>query len=311
MTRSSPESAQGSSPPSAPSTGARSSERRGLHGHRVGAPNMIRAGIAEAVGTFFLIFTGTATAAAATLGKSTGGTPPNSLAIALAFGLVLTALVGALGQVSGAHLNGAVTLGLAVTGKFPWSYVPAYLGFQLLGALAGAGATWVSFGNDARNVAHLGATTPSKGVGDARVFIVEALITFLLVFVIIAVATDDRVPAAVAAPAIGFALVAAVLIGGGVTGGAVNPDRALGPAIMSTTFTSPVGLCPGDHRRWGRRRAPTQIRGRLRHRPHHEFRRGPRWRQCWGPQPGHRRRHLSHRRRTRPTGGGSPTQGRS
>ena len=144
MTRSSPESAQGSSPPSAPSTGARSSERRGLHGHRVGAPNMIRAGIAEAVGTFFLIFTGTATAAAATLGKSTGGTPPDSLAIALAFGLVLTALVGALGQVSGAHLNGAVTLGLAVTGKFPWSYVPAYLGFQLLGALAGAGATWVS-----------------------------------------------------------------------------------------------------------------------------------------------------------------------
>ena len=238
MTRSSPESAQGSAPPSAPSTGAASGERQGLHGHRVGAPNMIRAGIAEAVGTFFLIFTGTATAAAATLGKFTGGTPPDSLAIALAFGLVLTALVGALGQVSGAHLNGAVTLGLAVTGKFPWSYVPAYLGFQLLGALAGAGATWVSFGNTARAAAHLGATTPSKGVGDARVFIVEALITFLLVFVIIAVATDDRVPASVASPAIGFALVAAVLIGGGVTGGAVNPDRALGPAIMSGTFTS-------------------------------------------------------------------------
>ena len=57
-------------------------------------------------------------------------------------------------------------------------------------------------------------------------------------FIIIAVATDDRVPAAVAAPAIGFALVAAVLIGGGSTGGAVNPDRALGPAIMSGTFTS-------------------------------------------------------------------------
>jgi glycerol uptake facilitator-like aquaporin len=63
---------------------------------------------------------------------------------------------------------------------------------------------------------------------------VEALITFLLVFVIMAVATDSRVPAAVAAPSIGFALVAAVLIGGG----AVNPDRALGPAIMSGTFTS-------------------------------------------------------------------------
>lgn len=67
---------------------------------------------------------------------------------------------------------------------------------------------------------------------------VEALITFLLVFVIMAVATDDRVPAALAAPSIGFALVAAALIGGGITGGAVNPDRAAGPAIMSGTFSS-------------------------------------------------------------------------
>ncbi|MGI8416196.1 MAG: MIP/aquaporin family protein [Nakamurella sp.] len=199
---------------------------------------MLRAGVAEAVGTFFLIYTGTATAAAGALGKSTAGSPPDSLAVALAFGLVLAALVGGLGQVSGAHLNGAVTLGLAVTGKFPWRYVPAYLGFQLLGAVAGAGATWATFGSVARSKAHPGATTPAAGVSDARVFIVEALITFLLVFVIMAVATDSRVPAALAAPSIGFALVAAVLIGGGITGGAVNPDRALGPAIMSGTFTS-------------------------------------------------------------------------
>jgi len=151
---------------------------------------------------------------------------------------LLAALVGALGQVSGAHLNAAVTLGLAVTGKFPWRYVPAYLGFQLLGAIAGAGATWAAFGNAARSRAHLGATVPAAGVSDIRAFIVEALITFLLVFVIMAVTTDARVPAALAAPSIGFALVAAVLIGGGITGGAVNPDRALGPAIMSGTFTS-------------------------------------------------------------------------
>jgi len=151
---------------------------------------------------------------------------------------VLTALVGALGQVSGAHLNAAVTLGLAVTRKFPWRYVPAYLGFQLLGAILGAGATWATFGSVIRDKAHLGATLPAAGVGDLRVFIVEALITFLLVFVVIAVATDKRVPAALAAPSIGFALIAAVLIGGGITGGAVNPDRALGPAIMSGTFTA-------------------------------------------------------------------------
>jgi len=180
------------------------------------------------VGTFFLIFTGTATAGAAALGKSTAGTPPDSLAVALAFGLVLVALVGALGQVSGAHLNAAVTLGLAVTRKFPWRYVPSYLGFQLLGAVLGAGATWAAFGSATRNKAHLGATVPAQGVSDGRAFLVEALITFLLVFVIVAVATDQRVPAAVAAPAIGFALIASVLIGGGVTGGAVNPTGPSG-----------------------------------------------------------------------------------
>ncbi len=155
---------------------------------------MLRAGLAEMVGTFFLIFTGTATAGAAALGKSTAGTPPDSLAVALAFGFVLTALVGGLGQVSGAHLNAAVTLGLAVTRKFPWRYVPSYLGFQLLGAVLGAGATWAAFGSVVRDKAHLGATVPAAGVGDVRAFLVEALITFLLVFVIVAVATDNRVP---------------------------------------------------------------------------------------------------------------------
>jgi len=219
--------------PSAGST-ARGAERgRSFH-----PTTALRAGVAEAVGTFFLIYTGTATASAGALGKATAGSPPDSLAVALAFGLVLAALVGALGQVSGAHLNGAVTLGLAAAGKFPWRYVPTYLFFQLLGAIAGAGATWLTFGSVARDKANLGATVPSTGVSDGRAFIVEALITFLLVFVVTAVATDKRIPAALAAPSIGFALVAAVLIGGGITGGAVNPDRALGPALMSGTYTS-------------------------------------------------------------------------
>ncbi len=211
---------------------------QGLHGHHIGSPNMIRAGLAEAIGTFFLVFTGTATVAAAALGKNTAGAPPDSLAIALAFGLVLAALVGALGQVSGAHLNAAVTLGLAVTKKFPWRYVPAYLSFQLLGAIAGAGATWITLGGAARTKASLGATFPTKGTSDVRALLVEFFITFLLVFVIIATATDKRVPAGLAAPSIGFALVAAVLIGGGATGGAANPDRAVGPMILSLKFTS-------------------------------------------------------------------------
>jgi len=96
-------------------------------------------------------------------------------------------------------------VGLAVIGKSPWRYVPAYLVFQLIGAIVGAGATWATFGEPGRDVAVLGATVPATGVGLGQVFIVEALITFLLVFVIVSVATDPRVPAAVAAPSIGFA----------------------------------------------------------------------------------------------------------
>ncbi len=197
------------------------------------APSRARAAAAELVGTFFLVYAGTATATAAALDKSIAGTAPDSLAVALAFGLTLTAVVAALGNVSGAHVNAAVTVGLAVTRRFPWRFVPAYLAAQLVGAVLGAGATWITYGSRARSQASLGATLPRAGVSDLRSVAVEALITFLLVFVVIATAGDDRVPFAAAAPAIGFALVAAVLIGGPVTGGAVNPDRALGPMLLS------------------------------------------------------------------------------
>lgn len=200
---------------------------------RPARPVASRAAAAELTGTFFLVYAGTATVSAASLNRTIAGTPANSLAVALAFGLVLTALVAALGQVSGAHFNAAVTLGLAVTHRFPWRFVPTYLVAQLVGAVAGAAATWVTYGSRARSQAMLGATVPGPGVGALRAVLVEALITFLLVFVVIATAGDDRVPFAVAAPAIGFALVAAVLIGGPVTGGAVNPDRALGPMLLS------------------------------------------------------------------------------
>ena len=207
-------------------------------GSSVGAANLSRAGLAEMIGTFFLIYTGTATAVAATLGKETGGSPPDSLAIALAFGFVLAAMVGALGGISGAHLNPAVTLGLAVIRKFSWRAVPVYLVFQLLGAVLGALATWATFGGAARSTAKLGTPVPADGISDGRAFLVEAFITFLLVFVIIAVTSDRRAANATASISIGFALVSAVLIGGPSTGGAVNPVRALGPEIVSGTFTS-------------------------------------------------------------------------
>ena len=156
--------------------------------------------------------------------------------MALAFGLALAVVVTALGHLSGAHVNPAVTVGLASTGDFPWRYVPAYLIAQLLGAILAALATWLAFGNRARTQVHLAATTPTAASSPASAFAVEFLITFLLVFVVVAVATDARVPSAGAGPAVGFALAVAVFIGGPVSGGAANPARALGPMLVAGYF---------------------------------------------------------------------------
>lgn len=199
---------------------------------------MLRAAVAEIVGTFILVFTGTAAATAALLDRATAGGPYDSLAVVLAFGLALAAIVAALGHVSGAHVNPAVTLGLAATNNFPWRYVPAYIGAQLLGAILGAIGTWISYGGQAREVASLAATYPVGDVGNFRALIVEALVTFILVFVVVSVATDDRAPAAVAPLAVGFALAAGIFIAGPVTGGALNPVRALGPMLVAGNLTS-------------------------------------------------------------------------
>lgn len=206
----------------------------GLYGSSIGT-NMTQASVAEVIGTFILVYAGTAVAVAASLERPIVGPSYDSLSVALAFGLALVALVAALGHVSGAHFNPAVTLSLAVTKKFPWNYVPAYLIAQLAGAILGAIATWITLGGPARSDAFLAAPTLGDGVGALQGFLVEALITFILVFVVISVATDERVSGAVAPIAVGFALAVAVFIGGPVTGGSANPARALGPIIVAAT----------------------------------------------------------------------------
>jgi MIP family channel proteins len=210
----------------------------GLYGSQIDDSHMVGAGIAELVGTFILVYGGTAVAVGAILTRPTAGPAYDSLAIALAFGLTLAAVVAAIGHVSGAHVNPAVTLGMAATGKFPWRYAPVYIGAQLVGAVLAAFATWITFGGAARGEAKLAATYPAQGVGDLQAFVVEVLITFILVFVVMAVATDERAPAAIAPIAVGFALAVGVFIAGPVTGGAVNPVRALGPMIVAGDLTS-------------------------------------------------------------------------
>ncbi len=194
--------------------------------------------IAEVVGTFLLVFAGTAVAVAAALNLPIAGAPSNSLAVGLTFGLVLAALVAALGHVSGAHFNPAVTIGLAVGGKFPWARVVLYWIAQFAGAILAGLAVWATFGDPARSGPALGATFPASGVSIGAAFLVEALVTFLLVFVIMGVATDDRATKGAHPLAIGFALGVAVLIAGPLTGGAVNPARALGPMIAAGKFTA-------------------------------------------------------------------------
>ncbi len=209
----------------------------GLYGSSSGVA-VVGVATAELVGTFILVFGGTAVAVGAILSRPTAGAAYDSLAIALAFGLTLVAVVAAIGHVSGAHVNPAVTLAMAATGKFPWKLVPVYVVAQLVGAVLAALATWLTFGEPARSEANLAATYPAEGVGDVQAFFVEVLITFILVFVVMAVATDSRAPAAIAPIAVGFALAVGVFIAGPVTGGAVNPVRALGPMLIAGDLTS-------------------------------------------------------------------------
>jgi MIP family channel proteins len=215
---------------------AKSDRFRRLHNHPLEA-NMVRAAIAESIGTFALVLTIIATVVAASLAKPVAGAPFGSLAVPVAGGLALAITVASLGHISGAHLNPVVTLGLAVNRRFPWTYVPVYLAAQLIGAVGAALITWALYGNEARDRVYLGATFPAAGVSVWRAFAAEATVTFLLVLVIVSVATDRRVPAGVAAVAIGAALAAGILISGPISGAGINPARSIGPMIVAGKFT--------------------------------------------------------------------------
>ncbi len=198
--------------------------------------NLILACTAEAIGTFMLVLVGTAVAIAAALGKNTAGPAYDSLAVALSFGLVLVAIVSSIGQISGAHVNPAVSFGLAIAGKFPWRNIPAYWAAQMAGAIVASLIVWAAYGHGAYFNAHLGAPSPAHGANMMQVLLVEAIIAFILVFTVISTTTDPRVPQGTAALAIGFSLAAGVLLGGPVSGGAGNPARALGPMIVAGIF---------------------------------------------------------------------------
>jgi MIP family channel proteins len=181
-----------------------------------------RALAAEALGTFALVFFG---CGAIVVDAERGGL--GQLGISLAFGLVVFAMVAALGHVSGAHINPAVTVALAWRGAFSWSAVPGYVGAQTAGAVAAAVVLRASLGD----VADLGATQPSGSAGQS--FLWEIVLTGVLLVVIVSVATDPRAVAAVAGAAIGGTIALASLVGGPISGASLNPARSLAPAVVS------------------------------------------------------------------------------
>lgn len=186
-----------------------------------------RALAAEAFGTFALVLFG---CGAVLVDAEQGGL--GNVGVSLAFGLVVFAMVSALGHVSGAHINPAVTLGLAASGRFAWSAVPGYIAAQAVGALLAAVVLRASLGN----VAGLGTTQPSGSVGQS--FVWEVLLTATLLVVIVSVATDPRAVAGGAAAAIGGTIALASLVGGPISGASLNPARSLGPAVVSGELSS-------------------------------------------------------------------------
>jgi MIP family channel proteins len=154
--------------------------------------------------------------------------------VGLAFGLVIAAMVYATGHLSGAHLNPAVTLGFVLARHFPPQRLVAYAAAQLAGAVAAAGFLRLVLGN----VAHLGATTPAGRGGAWQAFWLELLLTFFLMFVIMAVATDTRAVGQAAALAIGAAVGLEALFAGPISGASMNPARSFGPALVAGMWTA-------------------------------------------------------------------------
>ncbi len=183
---------------------------------------MLRRYAAEFVGTFGIVFAPVALSGAGHFPGADSGL----MAAAWVSGLAVLAMIYALGHISAAHFNPAVTLGFAVAGRFPWRYVLPYWIAELGGGIVAAALAALLFG------AGHGTHTPAPG-SLARGVGVEAVLTFFLMLVIIAVATDKRVNGAVPGLAIGLTVVFDVLIGGPVTGGSMNPARSLGPALFA------------------------------------------------------------------------------
>jgi len=201
--------------------------------------------LAEALGTAVLVLVGPGSAVATLV--LAGDTQPavtgaDLLGIAFAFGLVIAALVYALGKVSGCHINPAVTLALVATRRFPAREVPAYLAAQLVGAVVGALGIWAVFGGLAPDLGLGQAATDQDTFTVLQAMLAEALGTAILVFAILGI-VDTRSPNDFAGLIIGFVVIAIIMVIGPITGAAINPAREFGPVL--------VNALAGGNPEWG------------------------------------------------------------
>ena len=178
--------------------------------------------IAEFFGTFGLVFAGTGVIV---INNISNGAITH-VGIALTFGLIVLAMIYTFGDVSGAHLNPAVTAAFAVARRFPWKEVPGYVLAQLTGAFTASGLLMVLFPSDK----NLGATLPTGSISQS--FILELILTFLLMLVILSVSTGAQEKGITAGIAIGAVIGLEAMLAGPICGASMNPARSLAPAIV-------------------------------------------------------------------------------
>jgi aquaporin Z len=179
--------------------------------------------LAETLGTFALVFAGTG---AIIINEATAGMIGHA-GIALTFGLIVLAMIYTFGDVSGAHLNPAVTLAFAVSGRFPWRGVPGYIAAQTTGAFAASSVLHLLFGQSRA----LGATLPAGSATQS--FILELILTAILMLTILSVSTGSKEKGTTAGIAIGAVIALEAMFAGPISGASMNPIRSLAPALVS------------------------------------------------------------------------------
>ena len=191
--------------------------------------------LAEVLGTALLVLVGPGSVVATLLlaGDSKPAvTGADLLGISFAFGLVIAALVYALGKVSGCHINPAVTFALAATKRFPWREVPAYWASQVVGAVIGALGIWAVFAHSGIDLGMGQTSFNHASTTWGQAIFAEGIGTFILMFAILGI-VDSRSPGDFAGLVIGGTVIAIIMIVGPITGASLNPARAFGPEFVS------------------------------------------------------------------------------